>query len=80
MQEILVELTQYDRLIVLKFTLLNIDQNSILDRICSFVREKLGRNKAMRVIYSKADVGKIAEYRENLNSAMQKFEVRHKSC
>ena len=79
MQEILVELTQYDRLIVLKFTLLNIDQNSILDRICSFVREKLGRNKAMRVIYSKADVGKIAEYRENLNSAMQKFEVRHKS-
>ena len=32
----------------------------------------------MRVIYSRADVGKIAEYRANLNSAMQKFEVCHK--
>ena len=31
----------------------------------------------MRVIYSRADVGKIAEYRENLNTALQKFEVRH---
>ena len=31
----------------------------------------------MRVIFSKSDVGKIAEYRENLNSALQKFEVRH---
>ena len=30
----------------------------------------------MRVIYSKADVGKIVEYRQNLNAAMQKFEVR----
>ena len=33
----------------------------------------------MRVIFSKSDVGKIAEYRENLNSALQKFEVRHTS-
>ena len=33
----------------------------------------------MRLIYSRADIGKIAEYRENLNSAMQRFEVRHKS-
>jgi hypothetical protein len=33
----------------------------------------------MRLIYSRADVGKIAEYRENLNSAMQKFEVRDMS-
>jgi hypothetical protein len=31
----------------------------------------------MRVIYSRADAGKIAEYRENLTSAMQKFEVCH---
>ena len=30
----------------------------------------------MRVIYSRADGGKIAEYRENLNAALQKFEVR----
>ena len=30
----------------------------------------------MCVIYSRADVGKIAGFRENLNSAMQKFEVR----
>ena len=65
--------------IVLKFRLLTIDRNSILDRISSFVQENLARNKAMRVIYSRADVGKIAEFRENLNSAMQKFEVRHKS-
>ena len=32
----------------------------------------------MRVIYSRADVRKIAEYRENLNSALQSFEVGHK--
>ena len=64
--------------VVLKFTLLTINRNSTLDHICSFVREKLARSKAMRVIYSRADVGKIAEYRENLNYAMQKFEVRHK--
>ena len=32
----------------------------------------------MRVIYSRADVRRIAEYRENLNSALQKFEVRFK--
>ena len=31
----------------------------------------------MRVIYSRVEVGKIAEYRENLNSALQKFEVCH---
>jgi len=30
----------------------------------------------MRVIFSRADIGKIAEYRENLNSAMQKFELQ----
>ena len=33
----------------------------------------------MRVTYSRADVGKITEYRENKNSAFQKLEVRHKS-
>lgn len=64
--------------IVLKFSTLTINRNSILDQICSFVREKLARSKAMRVIYSRADVRKIADYRENLNSALQKFEVRHK--
>ena len=33
----------------------------------------------MRVIYSRADVRKVQEYRENLNSAFRKFEVRHRS-
>ena len=59
---------------VLKFTLLNIDRKSILDNICSFVRKNSARNNVMRVIYSRADVRKIAEYRENLNSAIQRFE------
>ena len=31
----------------------------------------------MRMIYSRAEVGKIAEYREILNYALVKFEVRH---
>ena len=59
---------------VLKSTLLNIDRNSILDNICSFVRKNSARNNVMRVIYSRADVGKIAEYHENLNSVIQRFE------
>ena len=33
----------------------------------------------MRVIFSRSDVAKIAEYREILNSALRKFEVRHTS-
>ena len=65
--------------IVLKFSLLTIDRNSTLDHICLFVRERLARSKVMRVIYSRADVYKIAEYRESINSAFQKFEVRHRS-
>ena len=64
---------------ILKFTLLNIDQYRILDSICSFVEKTLAKSKAMRVIYSRADIGKISEYHESLNTAMQKFEVRHKS-
>ena len=62
--------------IVVNLSILTIYQNRILNHICVFIRGKLARNKAMRVIYSRADGGKIAEYRENLNAALQKFEVR----
>ena len=49
---------------------------STLENICSFVNEQLSKSKAMRVIFSRADGVKINEYREHLNYAMQKFEVR----
>ena len=62
--------------IIMKFCILTIYQNRTLDHICAFVEEKLARSKVKRVIYSRADVGKIAEYRQNLNAAVQKFEVR----
>ena len=48
---------------------------STLEKICSFVNEQLSKNKAIRVIFSRADTVKISEYREHLNYAMQKFEV-----
>jgi hypothetical protein len=49
---------------------------STLENICSFVNEQLSKKKAIRVIFSRADSAKITEYREHLNYAMQKFEVR----
>ena len=49
---------------------------STLESICSFVNERLSKSKAMRVIFSRAEGVKINEYREHLNYAMQKFEVR----
>jgi hypothetical protein len=58
-----------------KIFILTID-NSTLESICSFVNEPLTKSKAIRVIFSRADGVKINEYRENLNYAMQKFEVR----
>ena len=51
-------------------------RSSTLESICSFVNEQLSKNKAIRVIFSRADGVKINEYREHLNYAMQKFEVR----
>ena len=51
----------------LKFdNLLTIDY-STLGSICSFVSERLSRNRTERI--------KINEYREHLNYATQKFEV-----
>ena len=49
---------------------------STLEMICSFVNQQLTKSKAIRVIFSRADTVKISEYREHLNYAMQKFEVR----
>ncbi|KAF8147691.1 hypothetical protein B0H34DRAFT_279613 [Crassisporium funariophilum] len=47
-----------------------------LDSIETFVRGQLERGKRIRFIYSKADSGKIQEYRERLGSAMNKFELQ----
>ena len=49
---------------------------STLENICSFVNEQVTKSKAKRFIFSRADSVKINEYREHLNYAMQKFEVR----
>ena len=48
---------------------------STFENICSFINEQLSRNKAIRVMFSRAECAKINEYRECLNYAMQKFEV-----
>jgi hypothetical protein len=50
--------------------------DSTFKHICSFVDEQLSKRKVFRVIFSRADGVKINEYREHLNDAMQKFEVR----
>ena len=47
-----------------------------LESILGFVEEQVGRKKAVRVLYSMADAGKIQEYRERLAAGMNKFEVR----
>ncbi|KAF8167127.1 hypothetical protein B0H34DRAFT_680351 [Crassisporium funariophilum] len=47
-----------------------------LDAISDFVRHQLHRNRAIRVIFSKADVAKTQEYRERLQQAMTKFELQ----
>jgi hypothetical protein len=78
MRKILEELTQYESIPFPAPEIFGINhRNSTLEEICLFVEEKLSRHKVIRVIFSKADVGKITEYREILNVAMQKFEVRH---
>lgn len=58
-------------------TLTFLDQKFIrtLESIYEFVEEQVRRNKAVRVLYSMADAGKIQEYRERLNAAMSQFEV-----
>jgi len=49
--------------------------NSTLKSIQEFVEEKVERNVLLRVIGSTADVGKIKEYRENLQQAVNQFTV-----
>lgn len=75
MREILEDLTQYDQPSCIMVP--TDHQYSTLENICSFIQEQLSRNKAIRVIFSRADSVKISEYREHLNYAMQKFEVCH---
>ncbi|KAF8816232.1 hypothetical protein BYT27DRAFT_7238066 [Phlegmacium glaucopus] len=52
------------------------DLTHTLESIATFVGEQLSRNRAIRVIFSRADTIKINEYREHLNYAMQKFELQ----
>jgi hypothetical protein len=52
------------------------NRHSTLENICSFVDEQLSKKKVLRVLLSRAEDVKIAKYREHLNYAMQKFEVR----
>jgi hypothetical protein len=51
-------------------------RHSTLQNICSFLDEQLSKGKAIRrVMFSRSNGVKINEYREHLNSVMQKFEV-----
>jgi len=49
--------------------------HSTLGDILIFVEAQVDRSRAVRVIYSIADVAKIREYRERLNHAMHQFGV-----
>ena len=49
--------------------------NSTLKSIQEFVEDQVERNVLLRVIGSTADVGKIKEYRENLQQAVNQFMV-----
>jgi hypothetical protein len=51
-------------------------RHSTLENICSFVKERLSKSKAIPVMFNRADGVKINEYRERLIYAKQKFEVR----
>ncbi|KAF8800779.1 hypothetical protein BYT27DRAFT_7262615 [Phlegmacium glaucopus] len=53
-----------------------VDLTHTLQSIASFAEDQLSRNMAIRVIFSRADAGKINEYREQLNYAIQKFELQ----
>ncbi|KAJ3507991.1 hypothetical protein NLJ89_g6001 [Agrocybe chaxingu] len=46
-----------------------------LSSILDFVEGQIERKRTIRVFYSIADVGKIKEYRERLQSAISKFQV-----
>jgi len=54
---------------------LKISRYSTLGEVLKFVEAQLDRSRAVRVIYSIADVAKIREYRERLNHAMHQFGV-----
>jgi hypothetical protein len=77
MRTILEDLLKYDQPSWSpKFYTDNHDRHRTLENICSFVDEQLSKRKVFRVIFSRADGVKIKKYREHLNYAMQKFEVR----
>ncbi|KAF4612260.1 hypothetical protein D9613_004581 [Agrocybe pediades] len=45
-----------------------------VEEILSFVIEQVHKNRAIRLMNSKADVGKVKEYRERLQAAVEKFQ------
>ncbi|KAF9553382.1 hypothetical protein CPC08DRAFT_713798 [Agrocybe pediades] len=46
-----------------------------VEEILSFVVEQVHKNRAIRLMNSKADVGKVKEYRERLQAAVEKFQI-----
>ncbi|KAF9555588.1 hypothetical protein CPC08DRAFT_124297 [Agrocybe pediades] len=46
-----------------------------LTEILKFVQDQVHKNRAIRLINSKADVGKVKEYRERLQAALEKFQI-----
>jgi hypothetical protein len=52
------------------------DITHTLQNIHSFVQDHISRNKAIRVIFTKADAVKIGEYREHLDYALKKFQLQ----
>ncbi|KAF8809986.1 hypothetical protein BYT27DRAFT_7241063 [Phlegmacium glaucopus] len=53
-----------------------VELTGTLNNIASFVQDQLSRNMAIRVIFSRADTGKINEYREQLDYSIQKFQLQ----
>ncbi|KAF8800312.1 hypothetical protein BYT27DRAFT_7342475 [Phlegmacium glaucopus] len=52
------------------------DLTHTFENIYSFFEDHMSRNKLIRVMFSRADSGKINEYRESLNCTMQKFKLQ----
>ncbi|KAF9553379.1 hypothetical protein CPC08DRAFT_713796 [Agrocybe pediades] len=46
-----------------------------LTEILHFVEQQVHKNRAIRLINSKVDVGKVKEYRERLQAAVEKFQI-----
>lgn len=50
-----------------------------LDKIQDFLEDKIKRPKAIRFIHNVTDRGKVVEYRQRLEDAIKKFEVRNEA-